>query len=284
MAIALLFPDSSILYCDAVTSYVKNHTSSVSNHPIDKSAFVTDHIAKDNPKYSIKGVISAADFHNPISQSPQITGDDSQHIIDPSTNVPTNELQISDPSGGMAGMLPESIRQFLTQETPVNVYSDPFRGYFHEDARSKLQRAWEKSELITILDYDYDNQHGFSISSRQYENCLITNYQDSEDPSTGDSLEFSLQFQEVRFAYVRETDVAVSSGGPKAAQKTNRGDVTAGTSDNEEGGGGEGTASSSTKKPKPLVTKTAEQFERLVFGGNSMQEDVDEINGMLEGL
>lgn len=204
MALALLFEDESVIILDAVTQYSKTRNSSISKHPIDKSAVISDHVAKDNPVFSIRAVVSSADFHSPLTRNPELLGDNN---IEAAFNTPVNETVIT-ANDSLLELLPGSIGNIIGSGNNATVEMDSFRGYSHVTAREKFLDAWDKSELVTILDYDYDFSTGRSIDVKQVENCLIRNFEDIEDVDTGDALNANFTFERIRFAYVQETDIA----------------------------------------------------------------------------
>lgn len=242
MALALLFEDSSVMYLDAVTNYTKSYSSGLSSHPIDGSAVITDHVARDNPSFSIKGVISAADFHAYI---PPLVDSEGNELVSERAQ-PVNPLEISAPSS-LLSSLPGSVQQFLSSTLPVEVSVDDFRGYSHQAARDRLNEAWERSEILSLIDYDFDHITGRSSSIRMIEDCLIQNYTDSEDAQTGDSFDFTITFQQVRFAYLKEVDIQVTH--------VSISDSAAGESDEGEQRGTESSDGSSTENAKTLYLK-----------------------------
>lgn len=230
MALALLFEDTSVLYLDAVTNFTKSYSSRLSQHPIDKSANVTHHVAKDNPTYSIKGVISAADFHNfraPLEGS--VIGNYQSPVESP---VSLTEIITQDSS---MSMLPGSIQQFLSSTDETQVTTDNFRGYIHQAARDRLESAWENSEVISILDYDFDISTGRSSAVRLKKDLLIQNLTDNEEVMTGDSFDFTITFQKARFAFLKETDINVTAVevADSASGETNNGNQSDGTVEDE---------------------------------------------------
>lgn len=210
MALALLFEDDSVMYIDAVESYTKGFNSSISSHPIDNRAVITDHVAKTNPTFSIKGVISAADFQTlPL-------GFEGEHF-DTIQRMPTSEAVISSISNAL-DFLPGSLQQFISTGPLNDVTMDEFRGYSHQAARDRLEQAWDQSEIITILDYDYDYSTGRSSSIRSIKDCLIKNYTDTEQVETGDALEFTIMFERVRFSFLKQVDVRTAQ--PSVSSQT----------------------------------------------------------------
>lgn len=222
MALALMFSDDSVLYLDAVQNYTKSRSSNISNHPIDKSANVTDHVSKNNPTFSLKGTVSAADFNTSYVRA----SDFSDYNVTGENDRLIDDAEITSKSS-LLDYLPGSVQQFLTQENPVEVSVNEFRGYSHQVARERLERAWEDCEIITLLDFDFDFSTGRSIAIRKIEDCLIDNLTDSEDSQTGDALEFTLTLTKVRFAYLKQVDIKVTKSSVKdgAAGKSDKGEV-----------------------------------------------------------
>lgn len=209
MSLSVLFEDDTVLFLDAVTSYVKNRRSNISENPVDKARVVTDHVHKDNLNFTIKGVISSADFHSVYSK-PTAYSEEFPHQVASEFTAPVNEIDI-EAGDSLLDLLPGSIRQFMSEETQVTeVSGDTFRGYSHEVARDRLNQAWDNAEVLTILDYDYDIHNGRTVNVRVFENCLIQNLVDTEDVETGDAYQFSMTLKEVRFANVKEVQVNVA--------------------------------------------------------------------------
>jgi len=210
MALALLLQDDDVLFIDVVTNYSKSKSSSVSSHPVDKSSLITDHVSRDNPNFSIRGVISAADFHTTYTRPEELLiGGENNPPISPEYNQPVNGAVVNAPSS-LLDLLPGSVQQFLSTSSFSSISVDPFRGYHHQVARDRLERVWEDSEIITILDYDFDISTGRSVAVRLIEDCVMTRFEDVEDVETGDSLTFNATFQKIRYAYIKEVDVEIS--------------------------------------------------------------------------
>lgn len=215
MALALLFPDTGdTLFLDVVTNYAKTKASNVSSHPIDASSLIVDHVSKANPSFSLRAVISAADFNSSITISEGLLNPEEPESPRIETS-PVNGAVLTSPSQ-LLDYLPSSIQSILGGQDTSSVGLDPFRGYSHEEARDLLNRVWEKSELITVLDYNYDIQTGRSVSVRSYPNCLITRFEDTEDVDTGDSMVVNLTMEQARFTYLKEVDVQISQQVPSA--------------------------------------------------------------------
>lgn len=216
MALALLFPDSGdVLFLDVVTNYAKTRASNISSHPIDASSIITDHVSKANPSFSLRAIISAADFNSSITFPEELLEPEEAGAPRLETQ-PVDGAVITSPSQ-LLDYLPAPIQNIVGGQDVSSVTLDPFRGYSHETARDLLTRVWDNSELITVLDYNYDIQTGRSVSVRSYPNCLITRFEDTEDVDTGDSLVVNLTMEQARFAYLKEVDVQISQQVPSAS-------------------------------------------------------------------
>jgi len=231
MALALLFENDDVLYLDTVTNYSKSRSSSISNHPVDSSATVTDHVSKQNPVFSMRAIISAADFHTTFTRPQElIEGSEQNPPIASEYNQPASGVAITSPSS-LLDLLPGSVQQFISSQTFSSIAIDPFRGYSHQIARDRLETAWDNSEIITVLDYDFDVSTGRSVSVKVIENCIMERLEDVEDVDTGDSLTVNLTFRKVRFAYLKEVDVEItqqtsSEVSDEASGESDKGDVT----------------------------------------------------------
>lgn len=223
MALALIFPlDETVIYLDAVQVFSKSRRTRYSNHPVDKSASISDHGIKDNEVFNIRGLISSADFNN-----------DFVDVFDPDGNLvtselisPTNEVLINDLES-VIDFLPGSVRNLLSTQNPTNINADPFRGYRHWLARERVNRAWKDMEEIIIADYDIDYNTGASVNIDLIADCYLEDLQDTEEPDTGDAFDFSITLKKIRFSYIKEVDVQITGSVSDASQKeVNKGDQT----------------------------------------------------------
>lgn len=213
--LALLFPDGSTMFLDVVTNFSKARSSSISSHQVDSSSVITDHVAKQNVNLSIRAIISAADFNSSITYPEQLLNPEEAGAPRLETN-PVDGAVINSVSS-LLDYLPSSIQNIIGGQDNSSVTLDPFRGYSHVAARNRLQDAWDRSELITILDYDVDIATGRSVSITSIQNCIMTRFEDVEQVETGDSLVANLSFEQVRFSYIKEVDVQITQQVPSAS-------------------------------------------------------------------
>lgn len=240
MALAIIFEDDSVAFLDAVTNYSKTRSSNISEHPVDRSSLVTDHVSKTNPHFTVRAVISAGDFHTTYTRPQELLeGDGDNPPLSPESNTPVSGAVISSPST-LLDFLPGSVRQFLGQVNTSSITLDPFRGYTHEIARDRFIRAWEESEVLTVLDYDYDIATGRYVSVNVLPDIIMERFEDNEDINTGDALEATFSFRQIRYAVIKEVDVQIQQVSPAvaddAASEENEGDQTGGTGVNGDQG------------------------------------------------
>lgn len=218
MALALLLPNSNVIFLDAVQNYTRSRSSDISTHPIDKSASVSDHISKSPINFTLQATVSSADFNSEFSRTGILTDYDADLLV----NNPARDISIQG-DYPLANILPGFISNTIFDKNAGNIDGDTFRGYTHQDIRDALEECWDKQYNITLLDYDYDIALGRSVSIRVHDNLFITNYTDNEDVQTGDSLEFTISFQKIRFALLKEVDISVSKVPDQSAKESNQG-------------------------------------------------------------
>jgi len=274
MALAIIFEDDSVAYLDAVTNYNKSRTSRASQHPVDKSALITDHVTKETPSFSVRAVISSADFNTTYTRPAELVeGGEDNPPISPEQNAPVSGAIISSPST-LLDYLPGSIGQILGNTITSDVSVDPFRGFTHERIRDRFQRAWDNSEILTILDIDFDISFGRYVSTRIIENVVMERFEDNEQVDTGDALTANFTFRQVRFATIKEVDVDIS--GTAGGQATS-GEV----SDQQAGKENHGDQSSddvTVETPDRLST----DIDRVIFGDDDTPSVIERVRSGYE--
>ncbi len=219
MSLAIMFEDDTVVFLDAVKNYNRTRTATLAQHRVDKSGNITDHYSKENKKFSIRGLISSADFNVPSARGQLWIDEFSQQAL-ARTSTEATEATITSSSLFGTSQVGNAVSSLLGVN--VNgVQMDAFRGQVHEIVRDKLHEVMDNAESVTLL--DMDNTEGGYL--RRYPNLFITNFSDSLDDSSGDALYFDINLEEVRFALIKEVDVEVQSGGvqDKVSGESNKG-------------------------------------------------------------
>lgn len=202
---------SGFIYLDAVTSYSQDYRGQVTKHPVDSGASISDHFIKENPVYTISGVISGTD----LSSVPWM-------ITDQEGNKPLNaqeqpiSISLNNNGSGLLQYLPASVTQFLPVSTPtVEVFGNNRTDLNYEilvkdllkGILSGLKYDPKKDKNVSniqIIDlYEFDGVNIRDIIS----DLVITSFKVREDPTTGDALFLDLSLEQVTFALLEKVEI-----------------------------------------------------------------------------
>lgn len=187
MTIAIRRDNGDILWFDAIEGFDEVLSSTVTKHPIATGGFVADHITKDNPRFTLRGILSDADFN---FNRPQLTTDDTAYIGWQSVsaskqfvnNTPTNSpVSINSGTNVFKSFLPESIAQFTSTSIPEVVVTAQPKVKSASAVRLDLVYMREYKEVFTLVDFE-DN-----LIRRSWPSCVLTNLAFSETPDGGDA-------------------------------------------------------------------------------------------------
>lgn len=194
MTIAIRRTNGDILWFDAIEGFDEVLTSTVTKHPVATGGFVADHITKDNPKFSLRGVLSDADFNynrpqlGDFNTTLQSIGLEQQPVYFPTTtkqyvnNTPVNSpVAINTNVNVFRNFLPESISQFTATSIPQVVVTEQPKVKSASAVRIDLMRIRDDKETFTLVDFDD------SLIQRSWDNCVLCALSFSETPEGGDS-------------------------------------------------------------------------------------------------
>lgn len=264
MSIAIKFGDSTdqnslsgAVYFSAVTSYTKDYSGRVTEHPIEAGASVSDHFISNNPKFTIEGVISSVDFSNIPSM---IRLGDTQDPVENNRAAPT-EVSIIDTSG-LRRLIPGVVDQFIPTSVPTVVMEQSFAGSYKMSMENLFEgiinglfynptrKRWENRMTTAVL-YEMEG----SQVSRPIPNVIMTSCRVNEDEESGDSLFLSMTFEQVRFVTLEKAEA------PKPTDtKTQRG-----ASEKKDMGNKPGTVDDPKNPPNDRVTVQSE-IDKAVGG------------------
>lgn len=244
MTVAIQRKNGDLIWLDAVLSYRREYRSSVSRHPIEDGSVVTDNISKENPKFSISGVISNADFNTtrPFISTAEANAFalsargiyNSQPVQGTKSGVADNGVEYVQQGGPVIGggaspltrFLPETVTQFLDGQPPSVEVPDQQRPNWVEEVEDILTSIERDNELITILEFKGN------LIQKAIPDCYVTSLSVSETPETGDAFDVTLDIERVTFVTLKETKLSsdvVNKLKKQSAEKTNKGNVSAST-------------------------------------------------------
>lgn len=233
--------NAGFIYLDAVMSWTQNYSGQVTNHPVDGGGNISDHFIRDNPKFTLSGVISSIDLSvnswliaDPVDQSTPLN----VRVAPASVNVQSTDLSI------LNRFIPNSLGQFIPDNLPI-VESDSGRDAGQQivesvkDALIRLVYSGKTynettkqfdSIVNTVTLYEYGGQSGTSIVRAwpefPTEKLVVTNVVFREDVNTGQGLYCDISFEQVEFVSLQKVEIpkrVVSSLNKKAAGKKNAG-------------------------------------------------------------
>ena len=202
---------SGFIYLDSVTAYSQDYRGQVTKHPVDSGASISDHFIKENPIFTISGIVSGTD----ISGVPWT-------ITDQEGNKPVNaqeqpiSISLNSSSSGLLQYLPNSIGQFLSVSTPSvevfgNTRTDPTYEIVVKDLlkgilsgikyNAKKDKVESNIQLVAIYEFDKANIRDI------IDNLVITSFRVREDQDTGDALFLDLTLEQVTFASLERVEL-----------------------------------------------------------------------------
>lgn len=216
---------SGFIYLDAVTAYSQDYKGQVSKHPVDSGASITDHFIKENPIFTISGIVSGTDLSGiPFT------------ITDQEGNRPINaqeqpiSISLNSSSSGLLQYLPDSIGQFLSLSGPtVEIFGNTRTDLTYEIVVKDLLKGVlsgikynptkDKVEShIQIIDlYEFDKTNIRDIIS----DLVITSFRVREDQDTGDALFLDLVLEQVTFATLEKVEIPADVQRGLKKKKTN---------------------------------------------------------------
>jgi hypothetical protein len=194
MTIAIRRDNGDILWFDAIEGFDEALSSTVTKHPVATGGFVADHITKDNPRFTLRGILSDADFNynRPLLDYNTATpgSELNQGVVEFPVvtrkqfvnNTPTNSpVTINSGSNVFKSFLPESIAQFTQTSIPEVIVTEQPKVKTASAVRLDLVHMREMKETFTLVDFE-DN-----LVRRSWTNCVLTNLSFSETPDGGDA-------------------------------------------------------------------------------------------------
>lgn len=231
MTIAIRRSNGDILYFDAIEGFGEVYQGQTSKHPLGSGASVVDHYVTENPRFSLKAILSDADFN---FNRPQLTTDATAYEGWQSVttkqyvnNTPTNSpVSINSNVNVFKSFLPESISQSMNTSIPQVVVTEQAKVKSAQAVKMQMIAMQEQKEEFALIDFN-DN-----LVRKSYPNCIFTSLSFNEDDETGDAIYPVMEIEQIAFAQVKNIKVSVKSKtANKGRQQTNASKRAAVTSD-----------------------------------------------------
>lgn len=220
--------DSGFIYFDCITAFTESYTGQVSKHPISTGVSVVDAYIRNNPTFTLSGVITGVDVSTGTYLITDL--DDFKPYNTPISPVSAVSVESTDQSV-LTKFIPSSISQFLPESTPTvnmddareNVLSQVRDLLINLTSGTKLNE--ETGQFDTNLQVVRLFEYTGSLLTRILNNLVITSITFREDANTGRALYCDINFEQATFAKLKKTvlpaDVAAAvkkAASPKKSQ------------------------------------------------------------------
>lgn len=211
MTYAIRRGNGDVLYFDAITNVEETYTAQVTKHPIASGAFISDHTIMDNKKFSLKAILSDADFNlNRPSEEGWQSVTTKQFVNDTQTDIP---VKITSEGAKWRSFLPEVVSQFTASTIPTVTVTPQTKVKTAHAVRFDLIDMFEKKEPFTLVEYNTN------LVARSWSNVVFTNLSFAEDADTGMGLFPNMQMEEVRYTNVENVLIKIKQP-PNKGRKT----------------------------------------------------------------
>lgn len=256
MTVAIKRSNGDLFWFDAVLSFGRQLSGSVSKHPLETGAVITDHTTIDNEVITLSGVLSDADFNlrRPTigAQQAEVFGiTDKQFMNNTPVTGTSNEIQntiIITEKSTFTKYLPDLVGQFLGTTAPEVRIADgtPLKVMPAAAVQGHLEQMMTGREEFTLLSFDA------GTIQEAFENCVMTSLGFTEDPDSGFAVYPNITIERVKYATSTSVKIkkrVAPAVAKKAATVTNKGKQSA--------AGGACDENMDQTKPQSNSTKTS---------------------------
>ena len=212
MTYAIRRSNGDVLYFDAITNVEETYTATVTKHPIASGAFISDHTIIDNSKFTLRGVLSDADFNlnRPSEEGEWRSVTDKQFVNNTATKTP---VKVTNEGAKWRSFLPEVVSQFTASTIPTVTVTAQTKVKSAHAVRFDLIDMFEKKEPFTLVEYNTN------LIARSWSNVIFTNLSFAEDADTGFGLFPNMQMEQVKYTDVENVLIKVKTT-PNKGRKT----------------------------------------------------------------
>jgi len=160
---------------DAALETARDYSAKVTSHPVETGVQIADHVTLENPKFTVKGLVSDAAFLSPFEQIASFTNRSGAAITG----------AISSTTFGSSALKGLGIAVVTKDSRAMSAYQN-------------LQFMYRERSFLTL-------QFG---EEPVYKNLILTKLNVPKDSNIGDAFIFDLEFEQVRVVSSRYTTVA----------------------------------------------------------------------------
>lgn len=228
MTYAIRRNNGDVLYFDAITNFEEQYSATITKHPLASGAYISDHTITDNKKFSLKAVLSDADFnYNRPSRDYNTTLDtiglqqetvsfptsnQKQFVNDTETKVP---VIIKSEGAKWRSFLPEVVSQFTSSTIPTVTVVSQSKVKTAKAVRFDLIDMFETKESFTLIEYNDD------LIARSWSNVSFCSLSFAEDADTGEGLFPEMQMEQAVYTDVENVLIKIKTT-PNKGRKTGK--------------------------------------------------------------
>jgi len=165
---------SVILVFDAALESARDYSAKVTSHPVETGVEIADHVTLENPKFTLKGVVSDAAFLTPFEQIASFANRAASGITS----------AIASTQVGASALKSLGIDIVAKDSRAMSAYQD-------------LQFLYRERKFLTL-------QFG---DEPPYNNLILTKLNVPKDKNIGSAFIFDLEFEQIRVVSSRYTTV-----------------------------------------------------------------------------
>ncbi len=226
MTLAIKREKGDLIWIDAVIQFNRAFQASVTKHPVETGAFVSDHTIVENPVLTVSGVITDVDFNLQRPNLPEAAKAEKgwkTKQFENNSPVPDNAVSISSDTNVFKKYLPESVSQFVKEQPVTATVSEITRPKTAEAIEKDLVEIRTVKELVDIVEFVGDR------IKTVWKNCVMTSLNFEENADSGDALWPSMTFEQVTFVKSESVTIPTEVKAEvknKAAPTTGKGNQT----------------------------------------------------------
>lgn len=211
MTYAIRRGNGDVLYFDVVTNVEETYTATITKHPLSSGSFISDHTTTENKKFSLRGILSDADFNynRPSEEGEWRSVTDKQFVNNTETKVP---VKITNEGAKWRSFLPEVVSQFTASTIPTVLVTAQSKVKTAHAVRADLIDMYEKKEEFTLVEYNTN------LVSRSWSHISITSLSFAEDADSGLGLFPNLQMEQATYTNVENVAIKLKTTPNKGRQ------------------------------------------------------------------
>lgn len=214
MTYAIRRNNGDVLYFDAITNFEEQYNAQITKHPLASGSFISDHTITDNKKFSLKAVLSDADFNtNRPSEEGWKSVTDKQFVNNTETDIP---VKIKNEGAKWRSFLPEVVSQFTASTIPTVTVTPQSKIKTAHAVRFDLIDMFEKKESFTLVEYNTN------LVARSWANVSFCALSFAEDADTGMGLYPNMSMEQAVYTDVENVVIKIRKTPPNKGRKTGK--------------------------------------------------------------